>query len=102
MLSNEEYLDKIIPHLSDMINDLKIQGEWRIKLPIAINFFSSKDFEETRTMHTKSDHIEIITGNETDEIIEELFKCILQKYQKGLEESMKDSKSAFDSVDIFY
>ena len=83
MLSNEEYLDKIIPYLSDMINDLKIQGEWRIKLPIAINFFSSKDFEETRTMHTKSDHIEIITGNETDEIIEELLNVFYKNIKKA-------------------
>ena len=27
-------------------------------------------------------------GNETDEIIEGLFDSLLQKYQKGLEESM--------------
>ena len=36
------------------------------------NFISSKDSDETRTMHTKSDNIEIMIGNETDEIIEEL------------------------------
>ena len=30
-------------------------------------------------------------GNETNEIIEELFDSLLLKYQKGLEESMKDN-----------
>ena len=41
-----------------------------------------QDSDETRTMHTKSDNIEVLIGNETDEIIEELFKSLLQKFQK--------------------
>ena len=32
-------------------------------------------------MHTKNDCIEIVIGNETDEIIEELFDPPLQRYQ---------------------
>ena len=35
----------------------------------AINFLSSKDTNETRTMHSKSDNVEIMICNETDEII---------------------------------
>ena len=46
-----------------------------------INFISSKDFNETLTMHTKSDNIEIMIGNETDETIKKLFKFLLQIYQ---------------------
>ena len=54
---------------------------------MAINFISSKeDFNETCTMHAKSDNIEIMMGSETDEIVEELFKSLLQRYQEGLEE----------------
>ena len=67
----------IRPYLSDIINNHKTQGEWKIQLTIAINFFSSKDSEETRTMHTKSDNIEIMMGSETDETIEELFESLL-------------------------
>ena len=53
---------------------------------MAINFiFSKADSNETRTMHAKSDNIEIMIGSETDEIIEEPFKSLLQKYQEGLE-----------------
>ena len=59
----------IRPYLSDMINYHKSEGEWKIQLTLAINFMSSKDSEETRTMHTKSHNIEIMMGNETDEII---------------------------------
>ena len=51
------------------------------------NFISSKKYsDETHTMHTKSDNIEIMMGSERDELIEELFKSLLQRYQEGLEE----------------
>ena len=43
-----------------------------------------------------------MVGSETDEIIEELFKSLLQRYQKGLEESMKGSDFLFDSVNLLY
>ena len=41
-------------------------------------------------------------GNETDEIIEERFESLLQKYQEGLEEKMRGSKFVFDSVDLLH
>ena len=69
----------IRPYLSDLINDNKNQGEWKIYLTMAINFISSTD--STRTMHPKSNNIEIMTGNEIDEITEELFETLLQRYQ---------------------
>ena len=57
-----------------------------------INFISSKkDSNETRTMHAKSDNVEIMMGSETNEIIEELFKSFLQTYEEGLEESTRGS-----------
>ena len=81
-----------------MINDLKNQVEWKIQLTMAINFMSFKDSKETLTIHTKSNNIEIMVGSETDEIIKELFEPLLQRYQKGLEKSMKGSEFVFDSV----
>ena len=101
-MSSEKYLDIIRPYLSDMINDHKTQSEWKIQLTMQINFISSKDSEETRTMNTKSSNIGIIMGNETDEIIKKLFDSLLQKYQDGLEESMRGSKFIRDSVDLLY
>ena len=41
-------------------------------------------------------------GNETNEIIEELFDSLLQNYKKGLEEKMKGSDFLLDSVDLLY
>ena len=51
-----------------------------------------------RTMHAKSNNIEIIKGNETDEITEELFESPFKKYLKGLEEKISGSEFGFDSV----
>ena len=67
---------------------------------MGINFMPSKDSDVTRTMHLKSNNTEILFGNETDEIIEELFHYLLQNYHKGLEESMKGSEFIFDSIDL--
>ena len=66
------------------------------------NFISSKDSDETRTMHIKSNNIEALMGSETDEIIENLFKSLLERYQAGLEESIRGSEFIFDSVDALY
>ena len=109
ILTPSEYLDMIRPYLSDIINNHKTKGEWRIhsgsiiinhktqseckiQLAMAINFISSKDSDETRTMRAKSNNVEIMMGSETDEIVKELFRSFLQKYQKGLEESMRGSE----------
>ena len=87
----------IRPYLRDITNDHKTQGEWevrssnevinyktqsewKIQLKIIINFISSKDSYKIRTICTKSHNIEIMMGNETDEIIEEIFKSRFQKY----------------------
>ena len=69
---------------------------------MTINFISSKDSDETRSIHTKSDNVEIMMGSGTDEIIEERFKSLFQRYQEGLEESMRGSEFIFDSVDALY
>ena len=42
-------------------------------------------------MNTKSNNTEIMIDNETDETFEELLNSLLQRYQKGLEEKMRES-----------
>ena len=85
-LSPKEYLDTIRPYLGDMIIDYKTQGEWKIQLTMSVNFISSKDSDEICNLHTRSNNIEIMMVNETDEIIDEIFEHFLQNYQKDLEE----------------
>ena len=55
---------------------------------MSVNFIFSKDSEETHNLRAKSNNTEIITGNKTNKIIDELFESLLQNYQKDLEESM--------------
>ena len=97
----------IRPYLRDMINNLKVSiklktpsgeiigdytfGEWKIQLIIQIIFICSLDTGEIRTMDSKSDNIEIMMGSETDDIIDELLKFFLQRYQEKLEEKWEDA-----------
>ena len=90
-------------HSSNEVYDYKTQfEEWKIQLTMSINFISSKDSDETRNMHTKSNNIEIMVGSETDEIIEEFFKSLLQRYQEELEEPMRGSEFTPDSVNLLH
>ena len=100
-------------YLSDLINKHKTHGsvkyhtsdkswiektsrKWKFQLTMAINFISFKDFDETRTMHTKRNNVEIMVGSETNEIIIDLFESFLQKYQEGLEKSMRGSEVVYE------
>ena len=51
-------------------------------------------------MHSKSDNVEIMSGFDANEIIEKLLNSLLQRYQKGIEESMKGSDFVFDYVEL--
>ena len=46
------------------------------------NSKDSKDFKGSNetSLHIESNNIEIVIGNETDEVIEELFESLLQRY----------------------
>ena len=103
ILTLKEYLALIEQYLRELINDYKNKGEWKLQLITEINFISLKPgSDETRLMHTKSDSEEIMTGSDTDEIIEELFEPFLQKYEQNLEEKMKESDFEFDGVNFWY
>ena len=72
-LSIEQYLDVIKPYLSDLINDHKAietsSNEWKIQINMHINFVSSNDTGQIRTVFVWSDNEEIRLGNETDDIV---------------------------------
>ena len=80
ILSVEEYLNKISPYLKDIINNLKKSETWKIQLTMANNFISPTDYVEKGVMHLKSDNIEIMINDEADEIIEELFDSLKNRY----------------------
>ena len=53
-------------------------------------------------MHTKNDNVEIMKGSERNDIISELFKSLLQRYQEGLGELMRGSEFVFNNVDVLF
>ena len=72
-----------------------------VQLTIAINFVSSKDVNEERVMHSKSDNKEFMTDDlVANDVIDELFESLISKYQSGLETSMRGSEFTFRSSSI--
>ena len=103
ILTVKEYLALIEQYLADLINDYKNKGEWKIQLTVEINFISLRtDSNETSVMHTKSDNVEISIGNDTSDVVKELFKSFLQRYQESLQEKMRGSEFEFDGVSLLY
>ena len=56
-----------------MIDDKRRIGEWKTQVIMKINFISSKNFSETRDMHSKCDNVEIMMCVDTNEIIKKTF-----------------------------
>ena len=65
-----------------------------------IVFVSSLDAAEIYIMHTKSDNIELMTGTETDDVINELVKSFFRRYQERLETKIKGSGHIFKRADL--
>ena len=103
-LSFDEYLELIKPYLNDLINVYRAKGEWKLQLSVEISFVSQKpSSDETRIMSSRSTPEEIMSGSETEEIMEKLIKSLLQKYQDNLQNKMKGSDFIFNGVNyLFY
>ena len=73
---------------------------FKIKLAIAINFISSKDFEEERVMQSRSDNIKFTSYNDANEVADEVFESLHSRYQGNLETTMRGNYFIFDSVQL--
>ena len=74
----------------------------RGKLIIATNFiFSRDDYDEEGAMHSKSDNIEIMISDKTDEVMKQLFDSLKNIYIKKLG-LMSNSEFVFDYVKLLY
>ena len=86
ILSLKEYLNLIEKYLRELIEEYKLKGEWKVQLTIEVNFISLKPgSNETRIMYTRSNNIETMFGDDNDDIIEQLFESLLQKYEENLQ-----------------
>ena len=93
-----EYFEIIRPYLKNLIDDHK--GEWKIQLSMRMIFVSFTDVNETCDMYTKSDNITIMSGIETDDVINELFNSFCRRYQERLQTKMKGSSFTFERTDL--
>ena len=88
--------------MRDIIINLQKSDTWTIQLTIAINFISSKDVNEGRVMHLKSNNIEFMLYDNANEVVNKLFESLLSRYRTGLETPMRVSNVIFDSAQLLY
>ena len=103
ILSLKEYFNLIETYLRELIEEYKLKGEWKVQLTREVNFISLKPgSDETCIMYTRSDDIEIMFGDDNEDIIEQLFESLLKKYEENLENKMRGSEFEFDGVNFLY
>ena len=61
-----------------------------------INFISSKDVDKEHVMHTKSDNTKIMTYDEVNEVIEELFQSLFFEISNRIRSIDESSDFIFD------
>ena len=85
ILSVRQYLNKITPHLYNLINHHRITGRvWKIHISMCVNLISSKDTGETRTIYICSNNESIMLDRDKNDIIRELLRSFLHNYQEEL------------------
>ena len=99
-LSIDEYFNIIRPYLKDLIDDHKSKDEWKIQLSMRVIFVSFTDENKTHEMYSKSDNVEIMSGIETEDIINELVNTFHKRYQEGFETKMRGSSFTFERIDL--
>ena len=81
--------------MRDIIIDLQKSGTWKIQLTIAINFVSSKDTDDEQVMHSGNNNVEVMTYDNANEVIEEIFESLFSRYQIGSETSVKEREQFY-------
>ena len=67
------------------------------------NFISVKDFEDTRTIYSASEPVEIFMGSDKENIIDTLFNTIITRIQQAIETSNETGSGCnHDSVGLSY
>ena len=83
-----------------MINDHRIARRvWEIQISMRVNFISSKDNKETRTIYVWNNNQSVMWVSDADYVVRELFRCILHNYQEELK-IIKGSEFIFESVEL--
>ena len=100
--SIEGYLNKIEPHLIDIINEHKYG--WKIQLAAEIIFSSvgDEDSKKSYPIYMYSKNLKVHCGFSTAMVVDGLLKSFLEDYQFSLRTKMKKSNLVYDRVRAFY
>ena len=101
-VSVKEYLNKIKPYLRDIIIDIQKSDLSKVQLAIGIEFTSSEDIDEERVIHSQSDSKEFKIYDNAYDVLDELFKSLLSRYQSSLETLRRGNDFIFNSVQFLY
>ena len=63
----------------------KKTGVCKVHLTIEINFISTKNIYKEGAMHSKNDNTKFTTYDNANDVVDELLKLLLPRYQIGLE-----------------
>ena len=66
--------------MGDILINLQKSNTWKNQGTIATNFISSKDVDEERVIHLKSNNIEFMSYANANEIVNELSESLLSRY----------------------
>ena len=95
--SLEECPSKIIPYIETMTRNYVSIGEWKIQLPISAQFISFRNPEQFRIRHSNSKNIEIMSGSDIDDAVNDLSLTLKENYSNDLTR-MDGSEYHFERV----
>ena len=95
--SLEEYFSKIKPYLENMIRNYISIGEWKIQLAISTQFISSRNPEQFRIRQSNSENIQIMTGSDINDAVNNLLITLKENYINDLAR-MEGSEYNFERV----
>ena len=99
MINEHTPIDEQIEESSDDDTD---RAELKIQLTMQNSCISTKSFEETCTIYTKSEALEVFMSSNTEDVIDKLFNTLLQIFQHAQETSSeRGSEFIPDSVELY-
>ena len=67
---------------------------WEIQLTIAVNFVSSKDIDEERLLHSKSDDVEVTINDNQMKLLKNFFNHFFLDIKSDYKQQMKVAVSS--------
>ena len=66
------------------------------------NCISTKNFEDTCTIYTRSEPVEIFVGSNTSDVTDRPADTTLKRFQEAIKTSVKESEFTYESVGLLY